>query len=62
VLADRSLSPERLCQWHEKYRGRCSQPTIALSTGFPMEELEKRTKELKESHRRNNSPIGGSTI
>jgi hypothetical protein len=30
-----------------KYRGRCSQP-IGLSTGSPVEELEKGLKELKE--------------
>ena len=31
----------------DKYRGGCSQPTIGLSTGSPMEELEKGLKELK---------------
>ena len=31
----------------DKYRGGYSQPTIALSTGSPMEELEKGPKELK---------------
>jgi hypothetical protein len=31
----------------DKYRGGCSQPTIGLSSGFPMEELEKDMKELK---------------
>ena len=31
-----------------KYRDRFSQPTIGLSTGSPMEELEKRLKALKE--------------
>jgi hypothetical protein len=30
-----------------KYRGRCLQPTIGLSTRAPMEELEKGLKELK---------------
>jgi hypothetical protein len=34
-----------------RLRGGCSQPTIGLSTGFPMvfprEELQKRLKELK---------------
>jgi hypothetical protein len=30
-----------------KYRGRCSQPTIGLSVGSPMEELEKGLNELK---------------
>jgi hypothetical protein len=32
----------------DKYRDRCLQPTIGLSTGFPKEELEKRLKELKK--------------
>jgi hypothetical protein len=32
----------------EKYRDGCMQPTIGLSTRFPMKELEKRQKELKE--------------
>jgi hypothetical protein len=32
----------------DKHRGRCSQPTIGLSSGSPMEELEKGLKELKE--------------
>jgi hypothetical protein len=31
----------------DKYRGRCSQPTIELCTGSPMEALEKGLKELK---------------
>jgi hypothetical protein len=31
-----------------KYRGRCSQPTIGLSTGSPMEELEKGLMELNK--------------
>jgi hypothetical protein len=31
----------------DQYRGRCLQPTIGLSTRFPMEELEKGLKELK---------------
>jgi hypothetical protein len=31
----------------DKYRGRCSEPTIGLSTGSPMEELEKGPKKLK---------------
>ena len=31
----------------DKYRGGCSQPTIGLNRGSPMEELEKRPKELK---------------
>jgi hypothetical protein len=30
-----------------KYIGRCSQPTIGLNMGSPMEELEKGLKELK---------------
>jgi hypothetical protein len=30
-----------------KYRGGCSQPTIGVSTGSPMEELKKEPKELK---------------
>jgi hypothetical protein len=31
----------------DKYRGRCSQPTVGLSTVSPMEELEKGLKQLK---------------
>ena len=31
----------------DKYRGKCSQPTIGVSTGSPIEELEKGLKELK---------------
>jgi hypothetical protein len=31
----------------DKYRGGCFQPTIGLSTGLPVEELEKGPKELK---------------
>jgi hypothetical protein len=31
----------------DKFRGRCSQPTIGLSTGSLMEELEKGLKELR---------------
>jgi hypothetical protein len=31
----------------DKNRGRCSHPTIGLSTDFPMEELKKELKELK---------------
>jgi hypothetical protein len=31
----------------DKYRGRCSQPTIGLSMGSSMEELEKGLKKLK---------------
>ena len=31
----------------EKYRSGCSQPTVGLSTGSPMEELGKEWKELK---------------
>jgi hypothetical protein len=49
VLAERSLillSPERLCQSLIN-RGRCSQPTIGLSVGSLMEELEKTLKELR---------------
>jgi hypothetical protein len=37
---------ERLCQSLTS-RGRCLQPTIGLSTGSPMEELEKGLKELR---------------
>ena len=33
---------------HDKYRWGHSQPAIKLRTGFPMEELEKGPKELKE--------------
>ena len=32
---------------HDNYREGQSQPTIELSTGSPMEELEKGTTELK---------------
>jgi hypothetical protein len=32
----------------DKYRGECSQPTIGLSTGSSMKELEKGSKELKD--------------
>jgi hypothetical protein len=32
----------------DKYRGGCSHPTIGLSTGSPVEKLEKELKELKE--------------
>jgi hypothetical protein len=51
VLADRSLFIA--VSWEtppdpDKYRGGCSQPTIGLSTGSPMRELEKGPKELKE--------------
>jgi hypothetical protein len=40
-----------------KYRGGCSQPNSGLSTGSPVEELEKGPKELKDlqPHRKNNS-------
>jgi hypothetical protein len=40
----------------DKYRSGCSQPSIGLSTGSPMEELEKGLKELKKfaNHRENN--------
>ena len=31
----------------DKDRDGCSKPTIGLSTGFPIEELEKGLKELK---------------
>ena len=34
---------------HDKYRGGHSKPTIELSIGSPMEELEKGPKELKET-------------
>jgi hypothetical protein len=42
----------------DKYKGGSSQPTIGLSTGSAMEEIEKRPKELKAV----NSTIGGTTI
>jgi hypothetical protein len=32
----------------DKYRGRCSQLTIGLSTGSPMEKLEKGPNQVKE--------------
>jgi hypothetical protein len=43
-LADRSLiklSPGEALPVPDKYRSRCSQPSIEQSTGFPMKELEK---------------------
>jgi hypothetical protein len=48
VLADRNLiqlSPERLCQILT--RCGCSQPTIGLSTGTPIDDLREGLKELK---------------
>jgi hypothetical protein len=48
--ADRSLiclSPERLCQSLTNKTGRCSHPTITLSIGSLIEELEKGLKELR---------------
>jgi hypothetical protein len=42
----------------DKYRSGCSQPSIGLSTGSPVKELEKGPKELKGFY----SPIGGTTI
>jgi hypothetical protein len=50
VHAERSLiwlSPERACQSLTNIGG-CLQPTIGLSTGSLIEELEKGLKELKE--------------
>jgi hypothetical protein len=46
------LEPDIAVSWEalpepDIYRGRCSQPTIELIMGFPMEELEKGLKELK---------------
>ena len=40
-----------------KYRGRCSQPTVALSVESSMLELEKGPKKLKGfvTHRKNNN-------
>jgi len=43
---DKTISWEALPE-PDKYRGRCSQPTIELKTGSRMEELEKGLKELK---------------
>ena len=43
---DRAVSQDDLPE-SDKYRGGCSQPTIGLSTGSPMEELEKGLKEQK---------------
>jgi len=56
------LEPDNSCPMREalpepdKYRCGCSQPTIRLSTGSPMEEWEKDLKELKglQFHRKNN--------
>jgi hypothetical protein len=45
MSAERSL--ERPFAEPYKYRGGCSEPTIGLSVGSPMEELEKGLKELK---------------
>jgi hypothetical protein len=41
----------------DKYRGRYLQPTIGLSTGSPVEELEQELKEPKgfKTHRKNNN-------
>ena len=39
----------------DKYRGRCFQPTIELSTGSLLEELEKGLKELRGFA----APLGG---
>jgi hypothetical protein len=41
----------------DKYRGGCSQTTIGLSMGTPMEKLEKGLRELKgfATHRKNNN-------
>ena len=44
--------PDIIVSWEvlselNKYRGECSQPTIGLSTGSPMEKLEKGLKKLK---------------
>jgi hypothetical protein len=42
----------------DKYRGRCFQPTIGLSTASPMEELEKGMNEVKGfANRRKNNNI-----
>jgi hypothetical protein len=41
-----AVSREVLPEPYE-YRGRCLQPTIGLSVGSPIEELEKGLKELK---------------
>jgi hypothetical protein len=57
MLADRSLielSSEAL-PMPDKYRNGCLQPSIGLSTGSPMKELEKGPKEL--THRRNNNEL-----
>ena len=40
------MDAERLSE-PDKYRGGCSQPTIGLSAGSRMEELEKGLKELR---------------
>ena len=58
MLGDRSLiylSPEKLVP--DKYRGKCSQPNIGMSTGSQMEELEKGLKEIKgfATHRKNSN-------
>ena len=42
----------------DKYRNGCSQPSIGLSIGSPMKELEKVPKELKGLV----APMGGTTI
>ena len=50
MLADRSviwLSPERLCQSLTNTEAVGSKPTIGLSVGSPMEELEKGLTALK---------------
>jgi hypothetical protein len=56
VHAERSwiwLSPERPCQSLTNRDGYL-QPTLGLSTGSPIEELEKGLKEM-EPHRKNNN-------
>ena len=59
-----SKEPDIAVSWEalaepDKYRGGCSQPTIGLSMGSPVKELEKGMKEVKgwrglQPHRKNN--------
>ena len=46
----------------DKDKGECSQPVIGLSTGSPMEELEKGLKELRDLPHRGEGREGGNSI
>jgi hypothetical protein len=53
------LSPEMLCQILINIDVGCSQSTIRLRTGIPMEELGKELKKLKWLHL---ASVGGETL